>query len=165
MSCEVICCEIPKILQAIVEDYDEKFLAKLFSFLSREEKLDNYLAGYFEKILEMLFRRMTVTMMRYFNTRGLELLRLFLCIRSWQQHVHRNAHKLRPLYACMIVRALSLSHTCASARERVRMCAIHPPIPATPLCSSTLRRKPRLSSPGTKDKPCWQLQCHFQFCG
>ena len=78
MSCEVICCEAPEILAGLVEKGNGKFLNKLFSFLSCEDKLDYYLAGYFEKILEMLFRRMTVPMMKYFNDAGTALLVKFL---------------------------------------------------------------------------------------
>lgn len=78
MSCEVICCESPEILNSLVEKGDGKFLNKLFTFLSGEKRLDYYLAGYFEKILEMLFRRMTVPMMKYFNDAGTSLLVKFL---------------------------------------------------------------------------------------
>eukprot|EP01038_Epipyxis_sp_PR26KG_P014748 gene14748-19824_t len=78
MSCEVICCEVPAILNAITEEYDGRYLDKLFSLLTVNPKLDNYLAGYFEKILEMLFRNMTVSMMRYFNTSGISLLEKFV---------------------------------------------------------------------------------------
>lgn len=78
MSCEVICCEISEILKVLVEDQNGRYLHKLFTFLSVNSKLDCYLAGYFEKILEMLFRNMTVLMMKFFNSSGLELLKLFL---------------------------------------------------------------------------------------
>jgi serine/threonine-protein phosphatase 6 regulatory subunit 3 len=78
MACEVFCCEVPEILKLLVEDFDGIYLDKLFSFLSINAKLDCYLAGYFEKILEMLFRRMTIPMMRYFNNSGTELLTTFL---------------------------------------------------------------------------------------
>ena len=78
MSCEVICCEVPEILQALVENNGGACLDKLFTFLSSPTKLDYYLAGYFEKILEMLFRRMTVPMMSYFNNAGSPLLKKFL---------------------------------------------------------------------------------------
>lgn len=78
MSCEVICCEAPEILSGLVEKGNGKFINKLFSFLSCEDRLDYYLAGYFEKILEMLFRRMTVPMMKYFNDAGTALLVKFL---------------------------------------------------------------------------------------
>ena len=78
MSCEVICCEIPEILHALVETGNGSFLDKLFTFLDTSHSLDYYLAGYFEKILEMLFRRMTVPMMKYFNDAGVSLLVKFL---------------------------------------------------------------------------------------
>lgn len=78
MSCEVICCESPEILNSLVEKGEGKFLNKLFTFLSNKKRLDYYLAGYFEKILEMLFRRMTVPMMKYFNDAGTSLLIKFL---------------------------------------------------------------------------------------
>jgi hypothetical protein len=78
MSCEVICCEVPEILHALVENKNGAYLDKLFTFLAMPKKLDHYLAGYFEKILEMLFRRMTVPMMKYFNDAGTSLLTKFL---------------------------------------------------------------------------------------
>ena len=79
MSCEVICCEVTEILKNLVENFAGKYLDKLFSFLSSKQAvLDHYLAGYFEKILEMLFRRMTVPMMGYFNQAGSALLVRFL---------------------------------------------------------------------------------------
>jgi hypothetical protein len=99
MSCEVICCEIPEILHILVETRDDYYLQKLFSFLeqnptetldnnsntdsmnnnlSKPVELDCYLAGYFEKILEMLFRKMTSQMMIFFNKCGLPLFLQFL---------------------------------------------------------------------------------------
>ena len=68
MSCEVICCEVPEILNLLVLDRDGFYLKKLLSFLDQTEPgLDNYLAGYFEKILEMLFRRMTGLLLYTFH--------------------------------------------------------------------------------------------------
>ena len=86
ISCEIICSEVPQILINLVEEFDCALLDKLFSFLSisnddnsdEKNKLDYYLSGYFEKILEMLFRRMTVPMMRYFNAAGIALFKKFL---------------------------------------------------------------------------------------
>ncbi len=78
MSCEVICCEIPEILNCLVDHFDSLYLNKLFSLLESSVKLDNYLSGYFEKILEMLFRRMTIPMMKYLNCEGPNLLIKFL---------------------------------------------------------------------------------------
>lgn len=78
MSCELICCEMPEILHILVEERDGAFLDCLFDFLNQEGALDCFLAGYFEKILEMLFRKMTTPMMMYFNRKGMPLFRLFL---------------------------------------------------------------------------------------
>lgn len=78
MSCEVICCEVPEILNNFVEQHNGKHLKKLFTVLSSPTKLDNYLSGYFEKILEMLFRRMTIPMMKFLNDAGTSLLVDFL---------------------------------------------------------------------------------------
>lgn len=78
MSCEVVCCEVPEILNSLVEQHEGKYLRSLFSLLENEARLDNYLSGYFEKILEMLFRRMTVPMMSFLNDAGPPLLLRFL---------------------------------------------------------------------------------------
>lgn len=78
MACELFCCEIQKILDILVEGQDGQFLTMLFSLLDNEAPLDHYLAGYFEKILEMLFRRMTVDVMKYLNNGGIPLLQKFL---------------------------------------------------------------------------------------
>ena len=78
MSCEVFCCEINEILQVLVEASDGKYLTLLFSFLDLEPPLDHHLAGYFEKVSELLFRRMTVPVMRYVNTGGIRVLESFL---------------------------------------------------------------------------------------
>jgi serine/threonine-protein phosphatase 6 regulatory subunit 3 len=78
MACELFCCEIQKILDILVEHQDGKFLTMLFSLLEHEAPLDHYLAGYFEKVLEMLFRRMTMAVMMYLNNGGIPLLQKFL---------------------------------------------------------------------------------------
>ncbi|RYG60847.1 hypothetical protein EON64_19025, partial [archaeon] len=67
MSCEVLCCEVPELLQLLVNADDHAFLAQLLRLLEHEGELNCYLAGYFEKILEMLFRTMTRDLMDYFN--------------------------------------------------------------------------------------------------
>jgi len=78
MACELFCCEVQKVLDILVEGQDGKFLSMLFSLLDNEAPLDHYLAGYFEKILEMLFRRMTIPVMMYLNNGGVPLLQKFL---------------------------------------------------------------------------------------
>jgi len=77
MSCEVFCCEIPEILKSLVEDADGLLLKKLFSILDSSEPLDNYLAGYFEKVLEMLLRLVTADIIRFLNSGGIELFQRF----------------------------------------------------------------------------------------
>lgn len=78
MSCEIFCCENPKILNRLVEFDNGKFLKQLFSLLSMPSPLDHYLAGYFEKVLEMLFRRMTVPVMAFLNEGGIAMMQTFL---------------------------------------------------------------------------------------
>lgn len=74
----MFCCEIPRILEILVEESGGIYLEKLFSILKYESPLDNYLAGYFEKILQMLFRRMTIPLMKYLNKGSLVLFKEFL---------------------------------------------------------------------------------------
>lgn len=97
MSCEVICCEVPEILHALIEEFNGKYLDRLFSFLELTGELDCYLAGYFEKILEMLFRKMTSRMMYYFNSKSIGLLKLFL--------IHVNNYSIM-----QIIQRLMLPH-------------------------------------------------------
>lgn len=78
MSCEVICCEIPEILTQLAEHGDGKHLERIFALLACDTALDNYLSGYFEKILEMLFRCMTVPLMQHINKAGPPLMLSFL---------------------------------------------------------------------------------------
>jgi hypothetical protein len=78
MSCEIFCCEIPELLHFLSDDTEDKMLLRLFSILDSPDRLDNYLAGYFEKVLEMLFRRMTVQVMRLLNREGPALTAKFL---------------------------------------------------------------------------------------
>ena len=69
---------MPDILQTLVESKDNKLLMKLFSLLDSELPLNPHLGGYFEKILEMLFRRMTIPVIPFVNQGGITLLRRFL---------------------------------------------------------------------------------------
>lgn len=61
-----------------MESEDNKLLNKLFSLLDSELPLNPHLGGYFEKILEMLFRRMTIPVIPFVNQGGINLLRRFL---------------------------------------------------------------------------------------
>lgn len=78
MSCQVFCCEIDEILQAFQEDTEGHLLTRLFSILETPSPLDPYLAGYFEKTLGILLRRLTVPLMTHINRDGLRMLLLFL---------------------------------------------------------------------------------------
>ena len=78
MSCEIFCCEIQDILHTLVESEDSKLLKKLFSLLDLNIPINTYLGGYFEKVLEMLFRRMTMSVIPFVNEGGVALLRRFL---------------------------------------------------------------------------------------
>lgn len=73
MACEVICCEVPDLLEKIVQHYLPRLMAFLFTAANAsdaavEEDLDCYLAGYFEKILDTLFRKNTSEMMAFLNS-------------------------------------------------------------------------------------------------
>lgn len=78
MSCEVICLEISEIVDNLVYSFDRKFLVKLFHLLDNASPLNSYLAGYFEKVLEMLFRKQTSGVMSFINDGGLPLFNKFL---------------------------------------------------------------------------------------
>ena len=77
-SCEVFCCEVTNILETLVNGYEGKYFDRLFSILTLDSPLDHFLAGYFEKILAILFRRMTEPVMTYLNRGGMALLHKFL---------------------------------------------------------------------------------------
>ena len=78
MSCEVICLEIADVVDNLVNSFDRKFLVKLFQLLDNPSPLNSYLAGYFEKVLEMLFRKQTTGIMTFINDGGLPLFNKFL---------------------------------------------------------------------------------------
>lgn len=61
MSCEIVCCEVPHILNAVANDNDSTAapLSKLFSMLDEDGDMDAHRAGYLEKVRlwrEYLFR-------------------------------------------------------------------------------------------------------------
>ena len=78
MSCEIFCCEIDEILNMLVDENDGELLDKLLSILDGENCLDNYLAGYFEKIVEMLLRTNTVQSIEHLNKGGIDLFKKFV---------------------------------------------------------------------------------------
>lgn len=75
MSCEIFRCEIPDIttLASRVEN-----LGLLFSFLDHATPLDSYLSGYFENLLEVLFKNATASIMLYLNENRVILMRKFI---------------------------------------------------------------------------------------
>jgi hypothetical protein len=84
-------------LKTIVNDDSSDYVDSLFSVVSRTTPLDNYLAGYFEKILEVLFRTNTSYMINYVNNRGQALLEQFL-------------HHIKSYSIMQIVQRLLLPH-------------------------------------------------------
>lgn len=92
MACEVICCEVPAIIDQlvdgeveggsaqhivmaeddveVVESRPKRLLDLLFSLLYRTTRLDDYRAGYFEKILRVLFKKRPDDMSAYINSGG-----------------------------------------------------------------------------------------------
>jgi hypothetical protein len=86
MACEVICCEMKGIVDAIVDGFvpdstsdiadkdprPTRILDLLFSMLydSKEGEIDDYRAGYFDKILSVLFRKRPQAMSQYINEGG-----------------------------------------------------------------------------------------------
>lgn len=77
MSCEVFCCEIASILQTFVDHEDGKLLSEFFTFLDVDGVIDSYLAGYFEKVLEMLLRH-TTPVIQFLNDGGIPIFSQFL---------------------------------------------------------------------------------------
>jgi hypothetical protein len=97
MACEVICCEISSIIDILVDGRvatdanhvragsqnhievtsgdDSPILDLLFSLLDRPVgKLDDYRAGYLDKILSVLFRKRPKSMSSYMNDAGVALM-------------------------------------------------------------------------------------------
>jgi hypothetical protein len=74
MSCEVICCDISSITEALVKSSEGKIVETLFAFLYQAEPLDPRLAGYFEKIVTMLMVRKPQEMTALLNKNSEQLL-------------------------------------------------------------------------------------------
>lgn len=66
MACEVICSEVPKVLDLLVEP---ELLDVLWSLVTSTHLLDDYRAGYFDKITNVLFRRKPDEISDYINGR------------------------------------------------------------------------------------------------
>jgi hypothetical protein len=77
MACEVICCEVSSMIDIIVEAKNGVLLNKLFSMVTSEKLIENRLAGYFEKTLQVLFKRKSLAVLSYLDSKGSELFRSF----------------------------------------------------------------------------------------
>jgi hypothetical protein len=62
----------------IVRFENGKYFRKLLSFLDQDGELDSHLAGYFEKLLEMFFRRETMSSIDAINDGNMQLFSRFL---------------------------------------------------------------------------------------
>jgi hypothetical protein len=70
--------EVPDILRMIVRFENGKYFRKLLEFLDHQGELDSHLAGYFEKLLEMFFRRETEASIEIINAGGIDMFTKFL---------------------------------------------------------------------------------------
>ncbi|CAN0079593.1 unnamed protein product, partial [Discosporangium mesarthrocarpum] len=74
MSCEIICCEVPEILDALLGEGEgcivDARLAQLFSVLNVEGEIDSYLAGYFEKVVTVLVKNKCTQLVSFVNRGG-----------------------------------------------------------------------------------------------
>ena len=68
MSCEVLCCEVGAMIDLLVEARGGALLDQLFSVVTASAPVTNRLAGYFEKVLNVVFRRKSVSLMQYLDT-------------------------------------------------------------------------------------------------
>ena len=69
---------MPEILSSIVDENDGELVLRLLSILDTPHALNNYLAGYFEKMMELLLRTCTTKMIDILNRCGLPLFRKFV---------------------------------------------------------------------------------------
>lgn len=92
MSCELFCCELSEFLSLILEDSDGALMHRLLSILDSPPPLDNYLAGYFEKVMEVLLRNCTKQAIDFLNDGGVALFQRFMrhiCNYSVMQIIQR----------------------------------------------------------------------------
>ena len=74
MSCEVICCDIRQITDILASGRDGELMKLLFQVLKTQGRLDTRLAGYFEKVLSLLFIRKPKELISMMNEHSLEYL-------------------------------------------------------------------------------------------
>jgi hypothetical protein len=79
MSCEILCCEVPSLLNALTDDAAPQHMDKLFSLLSQKQNtLDNHQAGYFEKVFMVLLKHRCPALVAYVNKAGMPLFAKFM---------------------------------------------------------------------------------------
>ncbi|GMH95368.1 hypothetical protein TrST_g10743 [Triparma strigata] len=81
LACEVICCDVSQIIDAIVESQSSSptsLLDLIFSIIEKPPPLPPRIAGYFEKVVTALFRRRPTALSSYINSRGFPLFEMFL---------------------------------------------------------------------------------------
>eukprot|EP00953_Heterococcus_sp_UTEX-ZZ885_P040003 20474-Heterococcus_DN1.PRE.2 len=79
MSCEILCCEVPALLNALTDDATPQHMDKLFSLLSQKQNsLDNHQAGYFEKVFMVLLKHRCPALVAYVNNAGMPLFSKFM---------------------------------------------------------------------------------------
>jgi len=77
MACEVLCCEVSTMIDVIVEARNGELMNKLFSIVTCENLIQNRLAGYFEKILQVLFKRKSIAVLAFLDSKGTDLFKSF----------------------------------------------------------------------------------------
>jgi len=97
VSCEIVCCDVPEVLDTLVEGRDGALLASLFRILGWEGgegagaaggqeagPLDPRLAGYFEKVFALLHQRKGLELVTFLNGGGIALFgRFAACLESY----------------------------------------------------------------------------------
>jgi hypothetical protein len=100
VSCEIVCCDVPEVLDTLVEGRDGALLASLFRILGWEGSegagdaaggagreagpLDPRLAGYFEKVFALLHQRKGLELVTFLNGGGIALFARFAaCLESY----------------------------------------------------------------------------------
>lgn len=78
VCCELICCQTPSILSAFILGENGRHFKDFLSILDSETTLDNFLAGYFEKIMEHVLRSHTEAVIGYLNENDNEMFYKFL---------------------------------------------------------------------------------------
>ena len=67
MACNILTSEIEPIINKLISD--DYLLAKLWSFIETDERLDSLLASYFSKVVAVLLKQKPAEMLRFMQTR------------------------------------------------------------------------------------------------